>query len=91
MSLEEPIIKEYIDEEGNKVIEKTIYKIIYIKEDKWNSQKKYYDNNKDKIFNKINEYRRNKYNTDEEYKDKMKIKRREYYLKKKNKELKEKC
>jgi hypothetical protein len=78
-------VKEYIDEEGVKVIERRIY--IKVEDNKWKGQKKYYDSNKDEIKKNIVEYNRNRYKTDEVYRDSVKAKRRESYLKKK--ELKE--
>lgn len=81
-------IKEYTDERGIKIIEKIIYKIIYVKEDKdFESQKRYYNNNKEKIGNYIKEYKKDRYKNDEEYREKIKEKRRQNYaLKKKEKE-----
>ena len=79
-------IKEYTDEHGIKIIEKIIYKIIYVKEDKdYESQKKYYNNNKEKIGNYIKEYKKDRYKYDEEYREKIKEKRRLNYALKKNK------
>jgi hypothetical protein len=73
--------KEYIDENGIKTIERTIY---IIKEDnKWKAQKTYYEKNKEVLIKKIIESKRNRYKNDEEYREKVKSKMRENYAKKK--------
>ncbi len=79
---------EYIDEVGTKIKERIIIKIVYIKDVSYknrikDSQRKYYENNKDKVTNYIKEYSNERYKTDEEYRDKIKQKRREDYAKKK--------
>jgi hypothetical protein len=81
-------IKEYTDENGTKIIEKIVYKIIYVKQDKdLESQKRYYNNNKEKIGKYIKEYKKERYKNDEEYRERIKEKRRQNYaLKKKEKE-----
>ena len=76
-------VEEYIDEEGIRVINRKIY--IVVEDDKWKSQKNYYEKNKEQINTNIAEYRKKKYNEDEEFREKIKEKRREYYLKCKNK------
>jgi hypothetical protein len=81
-------INEYIDEHGIKIIEKIIYKIIYVKEDKdYESQKKYYNNNKEKIGNYIKEYKKDRYKNDDEYREKIKEKRRQNYALKKKENI----
>jgi len=78
-------VKEYVDENGVKVIERKIY--IKVEDNKWKGQKKYYESKKDEIKKNIVEYNRKRYQTDEVYRETVKGKRREAYLKKK--ELKE--
>jgi len=78
-------VKEYVDEDGVKIIERKIY--IKVEDNKWKGQKKYYDSNKEEIKKNIIEYNRNRYKTDDIYRESVKAKRRESYLKKK--ELKE--
>lgn len=74
-------INQYTNEDGKIVLEKKIY--IKILEDKWISQKKYYENNKQIILKNAGEYKKNRYNTDEQYREKIKEKLRENYKKKK--------
>ncbi len=74
-------IEEYIDEEGNKVILKKLY--IVVEDEKWKSQKNYYEKNKGQIKKYVSEYNKNRYNEDEEFREKVKTKRRERYAKKK--------
>jgi len=75
-------VKEYVDENGVKVIERRIY--IKVEDNKWKGQKKYYDINKEEIKKNIIEYNRNRYKTDDVYRESVKAKRRESYLKKKD-------
>lgn len=63
-------------------------KLIFI--EKNNPLKTYYDKNKDKISKQKAEKYKQKYANDEEFRDKMKLKRKENYIKNKlKKELKE--
>lgn len=73
--------KEYINNLGEKVIERIIKKIIYIKDK--DSQRRYYENHKEKVTNYIREYSNERYNNDEEYREKLKQKSRDSYAKKK--------
>ncbi len=77
--------KEYVNDAGKIIIERTIQKIIYIKDNTKvkDSQRKYYENNKEKVTNYIREYSNERYKNDEEYREKIKQKRRENYAKKK--------
>ena len=73
--------KEYINEKGEKVIEREIY---LVKNDKkWKGQKTYYEKNKDKLKKYIIDNKRDRYKNDEEYREKVKSKQRESYAKKK--------
>jgi len=74
--------KEYMDDNGIKVIEKRIF--IKVEDNKWKAQKKYYDSKKDEIKKNIIEYNRNRYQTDDKYREIVKAKRRESYAKKKD-------
>ena len=74
-------VKEYVGDDGVKVIERRIY--IKVEDNKWKGQKKYYDSNKEEIKKNIIEYNRNRYKTDEVYRESVKAKRRESYIKKK--------
>lgn len=76
-------VKEYVGDDGVKVIERRIY--IKVEDNKWKGQKKYYERNKGEIKKNIIEYNRNRYKTDDEYRDRVKTKRREDYAKKKGK------
>ena len=78
-------INEFIDDKGVKNIERKIY--IKIDDNKWKAQKKYYENNKNDIIKHIVEYKKNRYNTDEVYREKIKANRRESYSKKKTLKL----
>ncbi len=85
--------KEYINEVGDKIKERIIIKIIYVKDSRYKerlkeSQKKYYENNKDKVSNYIKGYKNDRYKNDEEYREKVKQKRREDYKRKKELEKK---
>lgn len=78
---------EYINENGEKIIEK----IIFVREgnnlennNKWMSQKKYYEKNKDKVNEYTKEHRKERYRNDEEFRNKVLAKKREYYHNKKN-------
>jgi hypothetical protein len=83
--MNQQIIKEeltkYIDINGINIIEKKIY--INIDDNKWKSQKKYYENNKEELKKYVIQYKKNRYQTDIEYREKIKAKRRESYAKKK--------
>ena len=83
-------VEEYIDEEGIRVINRKIY--IVVEDDKWKSQKNYYEKNKEDIKKYVAEYNKNRYQEDEEFREKVKDRRRKNYMKKKNekKELIEK-
>ena len=80
-------VNEYINEEGERIKERTIIKKIYIKETKneieKDSQKRYYEKNKEKVNDYIKRYSNERYKTDHEYREKIKQKRREDYAKKK--------
>lgn len=72
---------QYFNKNGEKIIEK----IIFVKEDnKWLGQKKYYENNREKINEHIKNYRKDKYQNDEEYRNKVLARKREIYKNKKN-------
>jgi hypothetical protein len=80
--------KEFIDEVGDKIKERIIIKIIYVKDSRYKerlkeSQKKYYENNKSKVTNYIKEYSNERYKNDEEYRERIKEQRRQDYAKKK--------
>lgn len=74
-------VKEYIDEEGVKVIERRIY--IKVEDNKWKGQKKYYESNKTEINKNVMKYKNNRYKTDEVYRERVKASIRESYAKKK--------
>ncbi len=86
---EEIVVRE--DEHGNKqtIIIRTIQKeIIVEKENKFidslkRARKAYFERNRDKINEHRSERQRKKYNEDPEFREKVKRKQREYYLKKK--------
>ena len=78
-------VNEYMDEDGVKVIERRIY--IKVEDNKWKGQKKYYESNKTEINKNVMKYKNNRYKTDDVYRESVKAKRRESYLKKK--EIKE--
>ncbi len=80
-------IEEYIDEEGNKVILKKIY--IVVEDEKWKSQKNYYEKNKNEINTNLAENRKKKYNEDAEYREKIKAQQREYNARRREKQKKE--
>lgn len=76
-------VKEYVGDDGVKVIERRIY--IKVEDNKWKGQKKYYESNKGEINKNVMEYKKNRYKTDEEYRERVKASIREAYAKKKNK------
>ena len=79
--------REYMNERGEKVIERIIYMIR--DDNKWKGQKKYYDKNKETLKKKIIQSNKNRYQNDEEYREKVKSKQREKYAKKKLEKMKE--
>jgi hypothetical protein len=78
--------KEYINDNGERVVEHKIY-LLKI-DNKWKGQKTYYDKNKEILKKKIIISKRNRYQNDEEYREKVKSKRREAYARKKLEENK---
>lgn len=74
--------KTYTNENGDTVIEK----IIYVKkknEALINAQKKYFERNKEKINEYTKNNRREKYNSDPEYRERLLARKREAYARKK--------
>ncbi len=58
-------------------------KVVYIEKKNVNPLKKYYDNHKEEISKQKSEKFKERYHNDEEYREKVKAKRRENYLKNK--------
>ncbi len=79
------IVKYEKDEIGNqqKIIIRYIEKNNRYIENLKKAQEKYRENNKEKINKLSNEIMKNKYQNDPEYREQVKQKRREYYLKNK--------
>ena len=75
----------FIDENGQIIVER----IYYIEVNKPQSEaskqayKKYFDKNKETIQEKYKEYKKDRYNNDPEYREKLLIKQREAYQRKK--------
>jgi hypothetical protein len=58
-------------------------KVVYVEKSNSNPLKKYYDSHKDEISKQKSEKFKERYHNDEEYRERVKAKRRENYLKNK--------